>query len=65
MAWGIFRHPAFYTQLGEISLKFSQCFHEMEDQLPTGRCCIDGLGDADKVKTTIFEDVKGLDKIFE
>jgi hypothetical protein len=39
--------------------------HQMEDELAA--CCrrIDVLGQADKIDSSIFEEVEGLDEIFE
>jgi hypothetical protein len=37
----------------------------MKDQLATGGGCVNILGEADKINPSIFQEVEGLDEIFE
>jgi hypothetical protein len=37
----------------------------MEDELATRSRCVDLLSQADKINASVFEEVEGLDEIFE
>ena len=57
--------PALVRSRKRLALKFGQCFHQVKDQLATGRGRVDLLGEADKINSSIFEEVERLDEIFE
>src|SRR5690348_2817125 len=49
----------------EVALKFGQGSHQVKYQLAAGCGRVDLLGEADKINPSIFQEVEGLDEIFE
>ncbi len=49
----------------EIALKFGEGSHHMEDKLATWRGRVDVLRQADKIHSSIVEEVECLDEVFE
>ena len=57
------RQPCIGAFANQIALKFSQCPHEMKDELPARSRRVDLLGQADELDAALFETFEQLNQV--